>query len=78
MIAEKRERLRYIYEQNRAQALRQAIPDPVGLLSAVSSGNILKSAASVIYIGMLMQHQPYKMLLHRQICNIFRMEAIGG
>ena len=50
MIAEKRERLRYIYEQNRAQALRQAIPDPVGLLSAVSSGNILKSAASVIYM----------------------------
>ena len=51
MIAEKRERLRYIYEQNRAQALRQAIPDPVGLLSAVSSGNILKSAASVIYMA---------------------------
>ena len=45
MIAEKRERLRYIYEQNRAQALRQAIPDPVGLL------------------------------LHRQICNIFRMDG---
>lgn len=43
--------LRYIYEQNRAQALRQAIPDPVGLLSAVSSGNILKSAASVIYMA---------------------------
>ena len=51
MIAEKREKLRYIYEQNRAQALRQAIPDPVGLLSAVSSGNILKSAASVIYMA---------------------------
>ena len=74
MIAEKRERLRYIYEQNRAQALRQAIPDPVGLLSAVSSGNILKSAASVIYM-LLMQHQAIKMLLHRQICNIFRMDG---
>ena len=51
MIAEKREKLRYIYEQNRAQALRQAIPDPVGLLSAVSSGNILKTASSVIYMA---------------------------
>ncbi len=51
MISVKRERLEYIYEQNRAQAMRQAIPNPVGLLSAVSSGSALKAAASVIYMS---------------------------
>lgn len=51
MIAVKRERLEYLYEQSRAQALRQAIPNPVGLLSAVESGNLLKTAASVIYMA---------------------------
>lgn len=51
MITVKRERLEYIYEQNRAQALRQAIPNPIGLLSAVQSGNLLKAAASVLYMA---------------------------
>lgn len=51
MITEKRERLEYIYEQNRAQALRQAIPNPVGLLSAVESGGMLRSAVSVLYMA---------------------------
>lgn len=51
MITEKRNRLEYIYDQNRAQALRQAIPNPVGLLSAVESGSLLKSAASVLYMA---------------------------
>ncbi len=51
MITVKRNRLAYIYEQNRAQALRQAIPNPIGLLSAVESGNLLKSAASVLYMA---------------------------
>jgi len=51
MIAVKRDRLEYIYEQNRAQALRQAIPNPLGLLSAVQSGNMLKSAVSVLYMA---------------------------
>ena len=50
MIDEKWDRLEYIYEQNRAQALRQAIPNPVGLLSAVQSGNLLKTAISVLYM----------------------------
>ena len=49
MIAVKRNRLRFIYEQNRAQALRQAIPNPMGLLSAVQSGSLLKAAVSVLY-----------------------------
>lgn len=51
MISVKRERLEYIYEQNRAQAFRQAIPDPIGLLSAVQSGSMLKNAASVLYMA---------------------------
>ena len=51
MILVKRKRLQYIHEQNQAQALRQAIPNPVGLLSAVESGNLLKSAASVLYMN---------------------------
>lgn len=50
MVDVKRERLEFIYEQNRAQALRQAIPDPMGLLSTVQSGNILKAVASVVYM----------------------------
>lgn len=51
MISVKRDRLEYIYEQNRAQAMRQAIPNPVGLLSAVQSGSLLKAAASVLYMA---------------------------
>ena len=51
MIDVKRDRLEYINEQNRAQAMRQAIPNPVGLLSAVQSGSMLKAAASVLYMA---------------------------
>ena len=51
MISVKRDRLEYIYEQNRAQALRQAIPNPMGLLSAVQSGHTLKMVASVLYMA---------------------------
>lgn len=51
MISVKRERLEFIYEQNRAQALRKAIPNPVGLLSAVQSKDLLKTAASVLYMA---------------------------
>ncbi len=50
MVSEKRNRLQFIYEQNQAQALRQAIPNPMGLLSAVQSGSLLKAAASVVYM----------------------------
>lgn len=51
MIDVKRERLDYIYEQNKAQALRSAIPNPVGLLSAAQPGGLLKTAASVLYMA---------------------------
>ncbi len=51
MIAVKRERLEYIYEQNKAQALRSAIPNPLGLLSAVKSFNMAQLVASVAYMA---------------------------
>ena len=51
MIIAKRERLNLIYEQNQAQALRKAISNPIGLLSLVQSGNVLKAAASVLYMA---------------------------
>lgn len=51
MVDVKRERLQFIYEQNQAQALRQAIPSPMGLLSVVQSGGMLKAAASVVYMA---------------------------
>ncbi len=64
MITEKRERLEFIYEQNRAQALRQAIPNPMGLLSVVQSGNYLKAAActmpGVVFILEQLAFAPYE------------------
>lgn len=51
MIEVKRERIEYIYEQNKAQAMREAVPDPMALLSAVQSGSYLKMAASVLYMA---------------------------
>ena len=50
MIDVKWDRLEFIYEQNRAQALRQAIPSPVALLSVIQSGSLLKAAVSVLYM----------------------------
>ena len=47
----KRERLQYLYEQNQAQAMRNAIPNPIGLLSAVSSMNIASLVSSVVYMA---------------------------
>ena len=51
MLSVKRERLQYIYDQNQAMALRSAIPNPIGLLSAVSSGDVFKTIASAIYMS---------------------------
>lgn len=51
MIAVKRERLDFIYEQNQAQAIRNAVPNPLGLLSAVKSQNLLQATASVLYMA---------------------------
>lgn len=51
MIAAKRERLQYVYEQSKAQAIRSAVPNPLGLLSAVGSLNPARLAASVLYMA---------------------------
>ena len=51
MIEEKRERLKYIYEQQQAEALRSAIPNPLGLISATQSRSLAKVAASVVYMA---------------------------
>ncbi|SFY04199.1 hypothetical protein [Ruminococcus sp. XPD3002] len=51
MIAVKRERLQYIYEQNQAKAIKEAIPDPVALLSATTSGSKKKIIAAILYMA---------------------------
>lgn len=51
MVNVKRERLDYLYEQNRAAAIRSALPNPLGLLSAVQSGDLIKLATSVAYMA---------------------------
>lgn len=51
MIAAKRERLEYMYEQNRAQAIRSAVPSPLGLIGAVQSFSLSKLVASVVYMA---------------------------
>ncbi len=51
MINVKRERLQYIYEQNQAQAIRAAMPSPLGLLSAVQSFRPSKIISSVLYMA---------------------------
>mgnify|MGYP003370351477 FL=1 len=47
----KRQRLRMIYERAQADAARQAIPDPIALLSAASSGSLAQFAISVVYMA---------------------------
>ena len=51
MINVKRERLQYIYEQNQAQAIRSAIPNPLGMLSTVQSLTPAKLIASIAYMA---------------------------
>ena len=51
MVKVKRERLQYIYEQNKAQALRAAIPNPIGVLSAATSLDLKKLVVSVVYMA---------------------------
>lgn len=49
--AVKRERLEYIYERNKAQAIRAAVPNPMGLLSSVRSFSWPQLIASVAYMA---------------------------
>jgi len=51
MIDVKRERLQYVYEQSQAQAIKAAIPNPIGQLSAVQSYSPIKLIGSVVYMA---------------------------
>ena len=51
MVTVKRDRLEYIYEQNQAQAIRAAIPNPLGMISAVQSYRPSKIAAALAYMA---------------------------
>ncbi len=51
MIAVKRERLQYLYEQNSAAAIRSAMPNPLALLNVIQSGGALKAIVSVAYLA---------------------------
>lgn len=51
MIHVKRDRLQYIYDQNKAKALKEAVPNPIGLLSAIESLSLKRLAASAIYMA---------------------------
>lgn len=51
MVNVKRERLQYLYDQNKAQAIREAMPNPIALLSATNSRNLKQLAASAIYMA---------------------------
>ena len=51
MVAVKRERLQYIYNQNQAQAIRAAVPNPLGLMSAVQSFRPSKIVSAIAYMA---------------------------
>lgn len=51
MVDVKRERLHYVYEQTQAQAIKAAIPNPVGLLSTVHSFSPAKLIGSIVYMA---------------------------
>ena len=50
-IETKRERLKYIYEQNQAKTLKSAIPNPLGLISVIQSKNPLEGIVSIAYMA---------------------------
>lgn len=47
MSGVKRERLNYLYEQQRADALRNAIPNPISVLSVVQAKDLAKTALAL-------------------------------
>lgn len=50
-IETKRERLKYIYEQNQAKALQQAVPNPILIHAATSAGNPIQALFAVSYMA---------------------------
>ncbi len=51
MIAVQRDRLKYIYEQNQAQALRRSLPSPLPLISLSKSKKIMKDLLSLTFMA---------------------------
>lgn len=51
MLAVKKERLEYLYEQNQAQAIRDAIPSPLAVMNIVQSGSWQKALVSIVYMA---------------------------
>lgn len=51
MIAVKRERLQFIYDQNKAKAIKEAVPNPIALLSTTQSFDIKGLVLSVAYMA---------------------------
>lgn len=51
MIAVKRDRLKYLFEMNQAQAIRDAVPNPLALLNVVQSRNPFQLVASAVFMA---------------------------
>lgn len=51
MVNVKRERLQYLYDQNKAKAIREAIPNPIALLSATNARSLKSLAISALYMA---------------------------
>lgn len=51
MLDVKRDRLKTIYERTQADAIKQAIPNPLTLLSAIESRNAAQLLASAVYMA---------------------------
>lgn len=51
MLAVKRQRLEYLYEQNQAQAIRNAIPSPLSVMNIIQSGSWQKALVSVVFMA---------------------------
>ena len=51
MLTVKRERLEYIYEQNQAQAIRDAVPSPLAVMNIIQSGSWQKALVSIVYMA---------------------------
>lgn len=52
MVNVKRDRIQYLYEQSMAQLLKEAVPDPTGLLAGILSVNMTKMASSIAYMAL--------------------------
>ena len=51
MVAAKRDRLEYIYEQNRAQAIRSLVPNPITSVGLAEAGTLRKVAALLVLMA---------------------------